>query len=306
MEKDVSLRMKRYCEQRAMGLVNNQEDVTIEKVLVNGKGEVTLIEGDPGSGKTTLTLQICKQWAEGELLAKEFLIYIPLRSYDLATNSNDLFELFEKLGCPVPGMKEYAKQNNGKGLVLLMDGWDKLPNELQTSSLFSDIVFNKNSTFFYSTIIVTSRPSCSESIAKVVEQRNGHYQILGFSPQNSMLYIELYFSDNLKSAELLIGLLNDREYLHRHFYIPITMAIMCYVYSHSDDGQIPETLSKLYESFVLLYICSNIPDTCHQDIKKLSTLSNVPELLKPLFGKLCKTAYDMLRDKKLVFDENIS
>ena len=115
MEKDVSLRMKRYCEQRAMGLVNNQEDVTIEKVLVNGKGEVTLIEGDPGSGKTTLTLQICKQWAEGELLAKEFLIYVPFRSYDLATNSNDLFELFEKLGCPVPGMKEYAKQNNGKG-----------------------------------------------------------------------------------------------------------------------------------------------------------------------------------------------
>jgi len=152
---------------------------------------------------------------------------------------------------------------------------------------------------------VTSRPSCSECIAQVVEQRSGHYQILGFSPQNSMLYIKLYFSDDLKSAELLIGMLKGREHLHRHFYIPITMAIICYVYSHSDDGQIPETLSKLYESFVLLYICSNIPDTCRQDIKKLSTLSNVPKILKPLFGKLCKTAYDMLRDKKLVFDEDI-
>jgi len=118
-KKDVSLIMERYCEQHAMGLVDNQDDVTIEKLLVEGKEKVILIEGDPGSGKTTLTLQICKQWAEGELLAKEFLICVPLRSYDLTTHINDLFELFENFGCPVPGMKEYAEQNNGKGLVLL-------------------------------------------------------------------------------------------------------------------------------------------------------------------------------------------
>ena len=34
-------------------------------------------------------------------------------------------------------------------------------------------------------------------------------------------------------------------------------------------------------------------------------MSNVPEILKPFFGKLCKTAYDMLREQKLVFDEDI-
>ena len=53
--------MERYCEQHAMDLVNNQDDVTIKKLLVDGKEKVTLIEGDPGSGKTTLMLQICKQ-----------------------------------------------------------------------------------------------------------------------------------------------------------------------------------------------------------------------------------------------------
>ena len=308
-EKDVSLRMERYCEEYAMGLVDNEDDddddVTIEKLLFDGKGEVTLIEGDPGSGKTTLTLQICIRWTENEFFAKEFLIWIPLRCYELATNTNDLFELFEKLGCPLPGMKECAQQNNGEGLVLILDGWDELPNQLQTESLFSDIVFGKNSMFFYSTIIVTSRPSCSENIAKVVQQRQAHYQILGFSPYNSELYIKHYFNNDLQSAELLIAMLKGQEYLRRHFYIPITVAIMCFVYSHSDDGKIPETLSKLYEDFVLLYICSNVPDTCRKNIKKFNTLGDVPKILKPLFGKLCKTAYDMLRDKKLVFDEDI-
>ena len=303
-EKDVSLRMERYCEKYAMGLVDNK-DITIEKILLDGKGEVTLIEGDPGSGKTTLTLQICKRWAKGELLANYFLILMPLRCHELATNTNDLFELFERLGCPVPGMKEYAQHSNGKGLVLILDGWDELPHQLQAKSLFSDIVFSKISMFFYSTIIVTSRPSCSESIAKVVQQRKAHYQILGFSPHNSELYIKHYFNNDLQSAKLLIAILKGREYLRRHFYIPITVAIMCYIYSHSDDGEIPETLSKLYEHFVLLYVCSNVPDTCRKDIKRFNTLSDVPEILKPLFGKLCKTAYEMLRDKKLVFDEDI-
>ena len=303
-EKDVLRIMERYFEECAMGQVH-EDGVTIDKILLDGKRKVTLIEGDPGSGKTTLTLQICKQWAEGELLPNCFLILMPLRCYELLTNANDLFELFEKLGCPLPGMKEYALQNNGKGLVLILDGWDELPNQLQTKSLFSDIVFSENSMFHFSTIIVTSRPSCSEKIAKVLQQRNAHYEILGFSPHNSELYITRYFNNDLQSAKLLIDMLKGREYLRRHFYIPITVAIMCFVYSHSKDGEIPETLSKLYEHFVLLYIRFNVPDTCRKDIKEFNTLSDVPKILKPLFGKLCKTAYDMLRDKKLVFDEDM-
>ena len=301
-EKYMPRRMEEYYEENAMGLTNSRDDITIEKLLLDGKEKVTLIEGDPGCGKTTLTLQVCRKWTNGELLKEELLIIVPLRSYELVTNTTDLFEVLEKLGCPLPGMKECTQQNYGKGLVLILDGWDELPSHLRSSSLFSDIIFRKNHMFLNSTIIVTSRPSCSENIAKVVQQRKAHYQILGFSPQNSELFIKHYFDNDMQSANLLIAMLKGREYLRRHFYIPITVAIMCFVYSHGDEDQIPETLSKLYEHFVLLYVHFNVPDACRQDFK---TLNDVLRALKPVFGKLCRTAYNMLKDDKLVFDEEI-
>ena len=302
-QKDMSQVLESFCEEYSMGLLGKKTEisnVSIDKLLLDGKGEVILIEGDPGSGKTTLTLQICKKWAKGELLREEFLIWVPLRYYKSVTSID---ELFDKFDCPIPGMKEYAQTSNGEGLVLLLDGWDELPSQLQTSSVFHNIVFSKSKSFFHSTILVTSRPTCSGDIAEVVEERKGYYQILGFSPQNAVTYIENYFDDDFQSAKLLFSFLRDHQTLRRHFYIPITVAIMCFVYSHSKNGEIPETLSKLYERFVVLYIRSNIPDICCQNMRRFSSLSSAPEKLKLIFTELCKTAYNTLKDKKLVFDE---
>ena len=296
---DVSQHMQKYCEEHAMSMVDRKvymyEKITIGKLLHERRGEVILIEGDPGAGKTTLTLQICKQWAKGELLPEDFLIWIPLRYYKSVGN---LDHLFNELG--YPRLMEYAQQTNGKDLVFLLDGWDELPNQLQVSSIFHDIIFSKNMTFSFSTIVVTSRPICCCDIARAVEETESHYQILGFSPQNSIKYIKNYFKDDELSAKSLLDFVKVHENLCPHFYIPITLAILCFVYSHS-HGQVPETLSKLYEHFVVLYVRCNVSNAHSQDIKHFYSLSDVPEKLKPLFSKLCKIAFSLLKEKKLVF-----
>ena len=285
-----------------MGLLDNRADldyVTIDDILKDGHGKVILIDGDPGAGKTTLTVQLCEQWAKGEILqlTKDFVFWIPLRRYKSVTK---LHELFDNLGSPE--IMEYARQNNGEGLVLILDGWDELPSQLQESSLFRDIVFT-NRLFNRSTIIVTSRPVSCDEIAELVEKRKTHYQILGFSPENADTYIEKYFNNNNPSqlAKLLLDFLKDHENLRRHFYIPITVRMMCFVCK--SDRQIPETLSKLYERFVVLHIRPNIPETYQHVIKKFSTLRNVPKIFKTVVDKLCKTAFNMLKAKELTFDE---
>ena len=290
---------KRFREEHAMGFHQRRDYsyITVDELLEDGSEKISLIEGDPGAGKTTFTFKICKDWAEDKLLKEDLVMWIPLRHYKSVTTTS---ELFDKLG--YPELMGYAQQYSGKGLVLMLDGWDELPNHLQKESLFRDIVFGPTREFSHSTIIVTSRPNCSSEIAEAVEETNSYYQILGFNQEMTITYINAYFCNEPSSAELLLDFLSSNRYLRQHFYIPISVTIMCFVY-HSDGNQIPQTLCRLYERFVVLCLRSNVPDACHQDVAKFETIHDIPEKMRYLFDKLCKTAFNMLKDNKLVMHE---
>ena len=268
--------------------------VKIEDLLTAGHGKVVLIEGDPGVGKTTLTFHICKEWANGNLLQNEVVFWVPLRHFHKSVWN--ITELFKKLSCSE--MEEDACHSDGKGLVFIIDGWDELPEDLQKNSFFHNMIFDDNM-FALSTILVTSRPNCSGDIVNRVHGIQTHYRILGFSPESATEYVHKYFKDDVQNANSLLAFLKGRENLRRHFYIPITVAIMCYVY-HYNENQIPETLSQLYETFVLLFVLHHIPPGTY---KKFKTIKNMPKELWPLFMKLCKLAYDMLVENKVLLSE---
>ena len=290
---------ERFREEHAMGLIKRKDYsyITVDELLKDGYGKRNLIEGDPGAGKTTFTFQICKEWAEGKLLMEDVVFWIPLRHYKSVTTISQLFDV---LG--YPEILCYAQQNSGKGLVLILDGWDELPNHLQTASVFRDFIFGSIRTFTHSTIIVTSRPNCSSEIAEAVEETNSYYQILGFVQEMAVKYINAYFHDDPPYAKLLLDLLNSNQYLRQHFYIPISVTIMCFVY-HSDGEHIPQTLCQLYKRFVLLCLRSHVPDVCLQDLAKFKSIQNLPKRMKPIFDKLCSLAFDMLKDNKLMLNE---
>jgi len=194
-------------------------------------------------------------------------------------------------------MLEYAQQHNGKGLAFILDGWDELPEHLQSQSFFHEIIFKK-SALTCSTIIVTSRPSCSDCIAEIVDDR--YYQILGFTPCRVESYINEYFKFNSRAAEALLEILRSHKNLCQHFYIPITVFILCYVY-HNDAYQLPTTLSKLYERFVILCIHCNMPASQKTRFK---SLQNTPKEVKRVFDKLCDLALKTLLEERLTFYED--
>ena len=208
--------------------------------------KINLIEGDPGAGNTTFAFQICKDWAEDKLLKEDLVIWIPLRQEFIIYIMNSWLchykslttfsKLFNKLG--YPKLMGYAQQYSANGLVLMLDDWDELPNHLQKESLFHDIVFGPTREFSHSIITATSRPNCSSKIAKAVEETNLYYQILRFVQEMTITYINAYFHND---PHHLLDFLSSNKYLCQHFYIPISVTVMCSVY-HSDGNQIPQTL----------------------------------------------------------------
>ena len=201
------------------GFANNETKyVTIYEILTAGHKQIILIEGDSGAGKTTLAMNICKQWAEGNLLTEELVFRVPLR-HEHFQKVTKLDEFLGSLRCPY--VTEYARASNGENLVFILDGWDELPDHLRSGSFYHDIIFNK-SALTSSTIIVTSRPSCSSKLAEIATPCC--YKISGFAIQEVERFVNQYFRNNVQAVKSLIN-----TFKLQPFYSPIAVAIICFI-----------------------------------------------------------------------------
>ena len=124
-----------------LSLRRNDESVTLSEALELGKKRDNLIvfEGDPGVGKSTLAIHICKQWAEGDLLqVYDAVILLPLRDPEIQgakSISGLLMILDDDIRESV--FKEIVK-SNGERICFMLEGYDELPKQcLKQFSLFS-------------------------------------------------------------------------------------------------------------------------------------------------------------------------
>ena len=128
-----------------------------------GKRKVILLEGAPGSGKSTLSRYICQQWVKGLLFQEyEVVILVQLRQPKYH-RVETIFDLLPRL------YSQAAKKihaNSGQGVLFILDGWDELPSHLrrQKESFYHTLIQQAElfrNPLYKSDVIVTSRPiSC--------------------------------------------------------------------------------------------------------------------------------------------------
>ena len=142
-------RVKRNDEIIAISITGKVDDIFQEKHLTKiedilhkpaTKRVVILIEGAPGSGKSTLCLHISQQWARHKLFREyDLIILVRLRDPEIQ-NASSIADL---LPCRDDAMaKSIADKitaRDGKNVLWILDGWNELPLDLQKSSLFWDI-----------------------------------------------------------------------------------------------------------------------------------------------------------------------
>ena len=146
--------------------------IELEKLFekIEGERKVILIDGAPGSGKSTLTVHICQRWSRGQLF-QEFTIIILVQLRDPTVQSAQ--SIADLIPCRD---KETAQQVagaitdiDGRGVLWVLDGWDELPTHLRETSLLRDMITpSLHSPITQSSVIVTSRPILSGDLSELV------------------------------------------------------------------------------------------------------------------------------------------
>ena len=268
--------------------------------------QVTLIQGYPGCGKTTLANKICIEWSKGNLI-QHYLLVILLKLRD--PRIDDVTSMDKVISCTV-GDSNFASEVvrdiefiDGKRILLLLEGWDELPEKKQYESIFSNII--SGNILKQGNVLITSRPSSISSIPKRFITR--HITILGFSEDQIEQYLDHCFTDS--SNELKDSLkyrfllqLNSNLLLKSLVYVPVNLSILVHLFKQH-GAKLPSTLTELYQQYVLLKL-SLYNQRVSNDNVVLVDLNILPDHVLEGLNELSKLCYCGMNDKKLHYTQH--
>ena len=273
--------------------------IEIEDVLKQNDSDQSLtvvVDGPPGIGKTTLCRKLLNLWANGELKHKQYdlVLYCPLRNINIA-QANKLEQLLNyNYQCPdVSIVTKWLERSHGKGLLIIFDGWDELSTQLRQSSLPTKIICKQ--LLHKCSVIVTSRSYASSSLLKLTSV-NKHVQVMGFLEEEINTVIKGTLENNPQIAQELIDELEIRNDVYTLCYIPLICSIVIHVFEV--NGQLPTTLTKLYENFILQAIRRYVANTGHYDPEDIQSLNekHLPSNIATSFKDMCQFAYESLKE----------
>ena len=267
-----------------------------------------LIQGPPGSGKTTLTWHVSQKWAEGKLF-QQFSLLIPI---SLANADPSLLNA-TCLADIIPHESKEMRENvakaiidkNGKGVCFLIDSWDEAPStfyrnrESYLIRLLKGAAFGKKS-LPHCSIVITSRPTAS---AMLPCRPTSCINILGFNSFKIEEFIELSIRSNA-DKEKLIQTLQERDELYALCHTPLNINIIIHLFETS-SGNLPSTLTELYTALVCneLIRHRSLRMGGGTDLEEISDVHDLPEEILIKFKALCKLAYTGIRTHQSSFNK---
>ena len=269
-----------------------KEKVSYEEVF--GKyesGSLIIVEGRPGSGKTTLACKIARDWAiKGNVIRyAEQIFLLPLRAYKKTTFIMNLFD----------NILKRAEDNDGEGFCFIFDGLDEWQqndeNDVIQSLLEKEYLPN-------AMVIVMSRPAATVAYRHEATKR---IEVLGFSKEQVYEYIEMYPFEqfHISKKEIVTKL---KAYLNVHTnvlhmcYLPVHAAMICFLYSLNGDNM-PQTETQIYEYFTRSIILRKVQqkNRCAQ----LKSLHELPTEFSEHFKMICCLAFNMVCTSKQTMSE---
>ena len=281
-------------------IMKNKNKISYSCIFENAEvGSRLLLEGRPGSGKTTLMNKISRDWAQGVILNSlvSLLILVPLRQLTGKTQVT-----LETLLSFIPDDKaqllgQHINSFAGEGMCFALDGLD----EYSATNVQSDFVYKliKKECLPKSIVIVASRPAASQKFRRHADQS---IEVLGFLRPQIERFILEYFAPDEKLAKDLKTYLDRHQNVLHMCYLPVHAAIVTFLFSILGE-KLPETETEIYEQFTLqTLIRTQLKAKIGVDADlTLRSFEDLPHEQYQLFCGICELALNATVNQKQGF-----
>ena len=256
-----------------------------------------LIEGAPGIGKTVLSKEIAYQWEIEQLFMYKllvFLLYLRDPTIQNLSSLSQLVDYFCKNTETSKALTQHLYETQGVDLVLVLDGYDEINEDVRQNSLIADIIDHKVLPKCF--LIITSRPAAAMQLHGNVTCR---VEVLGFTNSDRHDFIKESLKDSPEKVQQLQDYLDKNLVISTLCYIPLIMTILLCLFKYSETEELPNTQTELYEKFIIHTIVhyfkkggSNI---------SICSLLDLKNPHKKVINRLAKLSFKLLSNAMIVF-----